>query len=117
MSLRDILFGDEEEMKNAPVNEDAEKAGADAAAKAMTEDSAKAPAAEGEEDLITTDMLVGDIIAKHPSTAQFLMDCGMECIFCPASQMESLGEACAVHGIDGEEICAALNEKLEGYKD
>jgi hydroxylamine reductase len=41
----------------------------------------------------------------------------MECIFCPASQMESLGEACAVHGIDGDEICAALNEKLEEYKD
>lgn len=114
MSLRDILFGSEEEIKNAPVNEEAEKAGAEAAAKAMSDDSST-DNKEGS-DLITTDMLVGEIIAKHPSTAQFLMDCGMECIFCPASQMESLGEACAVHGIDGDEICAALNERLEEYK-
>jgi hydroxylamine reductase len=115
MSLRDILFGSDEELANAPVNEEAEKAGAEAAAKAMSDESSE-DKKEGA-DLITTDMLVGEIIAKHPSTAQFLMDCGMECIFCPASQMESLGEACAVHGIDGDEICAALNERLEEYKD
>ena len=114
MSLRDILFGSEEEIKNTPVNEEAEKAGAEAAAKAMA--SEEGGASSGSEE-ITTDMLVGDIIAKHPSAAQFLMDCGMECIFCPASQMESLGEACAVHGIDGDEICAALNEQLSSYKE
>lgn len=114
MSLRDILFGSEEEIANAPVNEEAENLGAQAAAKAMS-DSTLDDKKEGS-DLITTDMLVGEIISKHPSTAQFLMDCGMECIFCPASQMESLGEACAVHGIDGDEICAALNEKIEEYK-
>ncbi|WP_242826937.1 DUF1858 domain-containing protein [Butyrivibrio sp. MC2013] len=112
MSLKDILFGSEEEIMNTPVNEDAEKAGAEAAAKAMSGDSDKKESGE-----ITSDMLVGEIIAKHPSTAQFLMDCGMECIFCPASQMESLAEACAVHGIDGDEICAALNEQIESYKE
>ena len=63
-------------------------------------------------DLITPDMLVGDIITKHPLAAQFLMECGMGCIHCPASQMESLAEACAVHGIDGEEITDALNDYL-----
>ena len=115
MSLRDILFGSDEELANAPVNEEAEKAGAEAAAKAMSDESSE-DKKEGT-DLITTDMLVGEIIAKHHSAASFLMDCGMECIFCPASQMESLGEACAVHGIDGDEICAALNERLEEYKD
>lgn len=112
MSLRDILFGSEEEIKNAPVNEEAEKAGAEAAAKAMSDDTKDSK--EGG-DLVTTDMLVGEIIAKHPSTAQFLMDCGMECIFCPASQMESLSDACAVHGIDGDEIVAALNEYLQSH--
>ena len=62
--------------------------------------------------IITSDMLVGDIITKHPLAAQFLMECGMGCIHCPASQMESLLEACAVHGIDGEEITDALNDYL-----
>ncbi len=62
--------------------------------------------------LISPDMLVGDIITKHPLAAQFLMECGMGCIHCPASQMESLTEACAVHGIDSEEITDALNDYL-----
>ena len=66
-----------------------------------------------ETPMISPDMLVGDIIRQHPLAAQFLMECGMGCIYCPASQMESLMEACAVHGIDGEEITDALNEYLK----
>ena len=64
------------------------------------------------EALISSDMLVGDIISKHPIAAQVLMECGMGCIHCPASQMESLSDACAVHGIDGDEITDALNDYL-----
>ena len=60
-------------------------------------------------------MLVGEIITKHPLASQFLMECGMGCIHCPASQMESLSEACAVHGIDCEEITDALNEYLAAH--
>ncbi|WP_026510443.1 MULTISPECIES: DUF1858 domain-containing protein [unclassified Butyrivibrio] len=64
------------------------------------------------EQIISPDMLVGEIITKHPLASQFLMECGMGCIHCPASQMESLAEACAVHGIDGDEITDALNDYL-----
>ncbi len=64
------------------------------------------------EVLIDSSMLVGEIITKHPLAAQFLMECGMGCIHCPASQMESLAEACAVHGIDGDEITYSLIEYL-----
>ena len=70
--------------------------------------TAQAPGASA----ITSDMLVGEIIGKHPLAAQFLMECGMGCIYCPASQMESLTEACMVHGIDAEEITDALNDYL-----
>ena len=65
-----------------------------------------------ETPMISSDMLVGEIIRQHPLAAQFLMECGMGCIYCPASQMESLSDACAVHGIDGEEITDALNDYL-----
>ena len=68
--------------------------------------------AEESKNLIEPSMLVGDIITKHPLASQFLMECGMGCIHCPASQMESLAEACAVHGIDYEEITDALNDYL-----
>jgi hybrid cluster-associated redox disulfide protein len=64
------------------------------------------------QEIINSSMLVGEIITKHPIAAQFLMECGMGCIHCPASQMESLAEACAVHGIDGDEITDALNDYL-----
>ena len=34
---------------------------------------------------------------------------GMHCVHCPMSQMETLEEACEVHGIDVEELVAKLN--------
>ena len=37
------------------------------------------------------------------------MEAGMHCISCPASAMETLEEACEVHGIDVDEIIEALN--------
>lgn len=112
MSLRDILFGDDSEKENE-INKEAERRGAEAAAKyAASTDEKEADSGE----IVTTDMLIGQIISKHPSAARFFMDCGMECIYCPASQMESLEEACAVHGIDADEICAELNAQLEEYR-
>ncbi len=94
-ALRDLFFGNEE-------SEDSK----------MSEEIMKENAGSANENIVTADMLVGDIITKHPLAAQFLMECGMGCIHCPASQMESLSEACAVHGIDGEEITDALNDYL-----
>ena len=44
--------------------------------------------------------------------AYVLMNCGMGCISCPASQMESLSEACMVHGIDADEVIKYLNYEL-----
>ena len=91
--LRDLFFGsDEEREDNNLANEELKN--------------------ENNQEAITSDMLVGDIISKHPLAAQFLMECGMGCISCPAAQMESLAEACAFHGIDGDEITDALNDYL-----
>ena len=36
----------------------------------------------------------------------------MGCIGCPSAQGESLAEAAAVHGIDGEALIARINEYL-----
>ena len=97
-SLKDLFFGSEEEREANSMSEE------------VKENVAATEAAEG--NIIDSSMLVGDIITKHPLAAQFLMECGMGCIYCPASQMESLSEACAVHGIDGDEITDALNDYL-----
>ena len=61
---------------------------------------------------ITSDMIVGDIITLHPEAADLLMQCGMGCISCPASLMESLADACMVHALNGEEVTEYMNESL-----
>ena len=55
--------------------------------------------------------LIGEILEKAPEKADILLEVGMHCLSCPASQMESLEEACEVHGIDVDEVLSKLNEK------
>ena len=62
---------------------------------------------------ITTDMVVRDVILEHPDAAEVLMRIGMGCITCPAALMENLGDACMVHGLDGEEVAKYLNQELD----
>ena len=55
------------------------------------------------------DTRIGEILEKAPEKAEVLLEIGMHCLGCPASQMETLEEACAVHGIDLEEVITKLN--------
>lgn len=49
---------------------------------------------------ITKDMTIGEALITNPDIAPILLDMGMHCLGCPASQGESLEEAAAVHGMD-----------------
>ena len=62
---------------------------------------------------VTKDMLIGDILRAYPQSMYALMECGMGCVGCPASQAESVEQAAMVHGLDGEDIVRYLNEYLE----
>ncbi len=62
---------------------------------------------------ITGDMLIGDILRNHPEAAPVLMDCGMHCLGCPSAQMESLKDACMVHGMDVDEVVKVINQTLK----
>ena len=53
---------------------------------------------------------IGEIVEKYPEKAEILLDVGMHCLGCPASQAETLEEACAVNGIDVEEVLEKLND-------
>ena len=68
----------------------------------------EAKMAETSQGMITKDMVIGDILKINPENARVLMEAGMHCLGCPSSQMETLEEACQVHGLDVE----ALIEKL-----
>ncbi len=52
---------------------------------------------------------IGDLLEQNPEKADILLEAGMHCLGCPASQAETLEEACAVHGIDVDELVAKLN--------
>lgn len=65
------------------------------------------------EKKVTQDMIIADIITKYPLAIDALMECGMGCITCPASQGESLAEASQVHGLDPEDVEAYVNRYLE----
>ena len=62
---------------------------------------------------VTKDTLIGEALQiDMEKVVPILMDMGMHCIGCPASQGESIAEACAVHGIEPEEIVDRINKAL-----
>ena len=61
---------------------------------------------------ITPDTLIGDIVRQYPDAVPVLTECGMHCLGCPASLMESLADACAVHGLDVNDVLAQLGKRL-----
>ena len=59
------------------------------------------------------DTTIGEILEKAPEKAEILLEIGMHCLGCPASQMETLEEACEVHGIDVDELVETLNADIK----
>ena len=57
---------------------------------------------------ITRDMTIGEILVSNPDVAPVLMEAGMHCLGCPASQGETLAEAAMVHGIDIDSLMQAI---------
>lgn len=62
---------------------------------------------------VTKETLIGEALQMNMGIAPILMDIGMHCLGCPASQGESLEEACQVHGVDPDELVDKINEFLE----
>lgn len=58
---------------------------------------------------ITKDTTIGDILRIKPEAAPALLEIGMHCLGCPSAQMESLGEAAAVHGVDIDMLLEKMN--------
>ena len=61
---------------------------------------------------VTGKTLVGEIVNLYPEAAEILFSMGMHCLGCPASQAESLEDACAVHGIDPQTVIEKINARI-----
>ncbi len=66
--------------------------------------------------VVTLETIIGDIVDFDEDTADIFLESGMHCIDCPVSRMESVEEACIVHGVDPDELIAKLNSYFERKK-
>ena len=55
------------------------------------------------------DTRIRELLEVAPEKAEILLEMGMHCLGWPASQMETLEEACNVHGMDVNELLEKLN--------
>ena len=61
---------------------------------------------------VTKDMIIMDVLKINPETAQFFLNIGMHCLGCPSASMESIEQACMVHGADADKLVDDLNKFL-----
>jgi len=57
---------------------------------------------------ITKDVTIGEAISLNQDIIPVLLNIGMHCLGCPASQAETLEEAAMVHGLDPDELMAKI---------
>ena len=53
----------------------------------------------------------GELLETAPEKAEILIEAGMHCLGCPASQAETIEEACEVHGIDVDDLLEKINKE------
>ena len=63
---------------------------------------------------ITKELRIGEILNMESANEiiPFLLEMGMHCIGCPASAMETIEEACMVHGVDADDLVGRINARL-----
>ena len=62
--------------------------------------------------VITKDTMIGELLQISTDVAPVLLGIGMHCLGCPSSQMETIEQAAAVHGINAEDLVAELNKVI-----
>ena len=68
------------------------------------------------EAIVSKDTKIGDLLQIDAGVAPILMDIGMHCLGCPASQMETIEEAAMVHGIDSDLLVEKINAFISENK-
>ena len=61
---------------------------------------------------ITKETKIGEILNMDSTTAPYFLEMGMHCLGCPSARGESLEMACAVHGVDVDQMVADINAYL-----
>ena len=62
--------------------------------------------------MVNKQISIGEVLRISRETAPIFMQFGMHCLGCPHATAESIEDACAVHGVDADELIKKLNEFL-----
>ncbi len=62
--------------------------------------------------VVTKNTIVGEVLDFDPTTAEYFFAMGMHCLGCPSARGESIEDACAVHGVDADDLVAKLNAHI-----
>ena len=61
---------------------------------------------------VTKETKIGELLQLDKDVSPILFSIGMHCLGCPASQAESINDACMVHGLNPDEVISAVNSKI-----
>ena len=61
---------------------------------------------------VTKDTMIGELLNIDENVAPILLEIGMHCLGCPSAQMETIGEAAMVHGIEPNALVNKINDFL-----
>lgn len=63
--------------------------------------------------MITRDMIIADIIAKHPQTLAVFKNYHLDCYECQIADLETLEHGADVHKVNIDNLLTSLNRSLD----
>lgn len=63
--------------------------------------------------MITRDMIIADIITKHPQTLAVFKNYHLDCYECQIADLETLEHGAGVHKVSIDDLLASLNRSLD----
>ena len=65
-----------------------------------------------EQNVITGDMPIGDVVSKYPATINVSFKHGLGCVGCAVARFENIQQGAMAHGIDVDTLIGDLNQAV-----
>lgn len=59
---------------------------------------------------ITKNMLIGDVIKKHPESVEVMLEHGIHCVGCHVATWETIEQGAQAHGMEKEDLKKMLED-------
>jgi hybrid cluster-associated redox disulfide protein len=65
-----------------------------------------------EQQVITAEMAIGDVISRYPNTISVFFKHGLGCVGCAVARFENIRQGAVAHGIDVDALMKDLNDTV-----